>query len=402
MATTIPPEEKQAFINIVKVAPYPGGPQEAGRLQDILNNYSDVYATIMRELPLFASNNSYLISAISVFNDDELQSVGIWVNKTISSPPLVNPVLIINSEITDWPVLIEPSSPPIQQDLCILGPTTIDEITVLGFTALTELYLGPGVTLNALDASEDQARVGTIYIKNAKNNPAALNSVVYQSNISQIIQDPGTYFGGVTNDNPLAPCDNPVTNLTTREITNNSVTLNWDTPESKSPPESFLFINVFYRKSGSQTWIAVSDGDGEYVGNTGFVFRYLEKDTFYDFKVSVTCLNGGIADATIYQQTVCCGTNIGQPNDAQEFTAQGDTAFNVEAGSELHSISMFPQGTETINIGTTPGGTDILDAATVTTDGYVLIVDRTFSLTLQTTLYVTGATGIVTYRIIEL
>lgn len=306
MPTPLPSNEKADFIKIVQAAPYPGGPLEAFRLESILNNYEDVFTAIMRELPLFASNNAYLTAAIGVFTDANLMAVGIWNNKTISSPPLTDPALIINSTITNWPVFITPSSPPINQVLCILGNSRIQEITVEAYTNLTELYIGPASVVDLVDSTATNAIINTIYLPYIRNTPSRLNTILFNSQVNQIVLEDGSYFGGYSNDNPMAVCDLAITNFSTQApLNHNSIILTW-TPPYQSPPDAYLFINTYYRQAGSNTWLQASEDIGYFNDDHGFAFTQLEEGTSYEFRVGVVCVNGGINTSDILEATTTC------------------------------------------------------------------------------------------------
>lgn len=303
MPTPLQPGEKPAFIKLVQAAPPPGGPAEAQRLESILNNYEDIFTCITRQLESFASNNAYLTQALACFDDTQLQLVGIWNNKTISSPPLSDPVLVVNSTFTDDLILISPQpSPPVNQVLCILGNSAIYGVSLEENANLSELYIGPGVTVNQVDASQPGALINIIWLPFLRSTASSLNSAVFGSHINDFLIDKGSYFGGFTNDNPEAVCDSVVTSMQATEITKNSILVSW-TP----PRDPYLFINTFYRKTNSDVWIAATEDDGDFVNDTGFIFRFLESDTWYDFRAAVTCNNGGISNTDITTQTVCCG-----------------------------------------------------------------------------------------------
>ncbi len=307
MPVNLNPNEKAAFIALTQAAPYPGGPFEAERLQDILNTYDDIYTAIMRQLTLFNTNNAYLTEAMAIFNDTLLQSVGIWNNKTISSPPLTDPVLITNSTITDWPVLITASSPPISQYLAILGNSRISEVTVTSYANLLELYIGPSVIVDLADATQPGALINTIWLPYEKSQPSRLNAAVYNSRINEFKIDEGSFFGGYTNDDPDATCASVVTDLAVAYFTRNTVQLTWTPPSLQSPPASYLFINTYYRTKGSNVWILAGDDIGYFNGDSGFTFTQLERGTKYEVEVIVTCLNGGLSDpAMIDVDTSCC------------------------------------------------------------------------------------------------
>lgn len=309
----LPSNQKQAFINIVAAAPYPGGPAEAVRLQTILNNYSDIPTAIYRQLPLFASNNAYLSSvmdAVAISNAN-LLGAGIWYKQTSASPPITDPVMVINSNITE--IILNAPSPPGTKTLSILGSSNIGEIALVPGCELNNLYIGPGATVDKLTASltltspPTTSRVDLVQVDFLKSTPAALNMATFGSNIGSVIVTPGSYYGGVLAYDPANPCSAVVTGLMVTDITYNSALLSWTLPIS-SPPGSqpFLFINIFWRLTNSSVWIPVSASDGDYAGQHGFVFRNLDKDTLYDFRVETVCPNGGLAEALIGAQTVCC------------------------------------------------------------------------------------------------
>lgn len=305
MPTPVPPLVQQAYLNIVAAAPYPGGPYEVDRItsSNLLAFYEDVASVLYRQIELFEANNAYLVQAISVFDPTLLQSVGIWFNVTVgSSPPLADPVLIINS--TCDLVVLNPnvSSPPAEKTLAIWGPSNISLIKLVNGTILDQLWLGPGSTVDSLNASTGTlspptyTAVNTIWIRFARSTPSALNSVVYESVIHEVVQDEGSYYGGVQ-ENPNVTCPDAVTNMQVTEVTNRGLLVSW------TPPASYLFINTFYKKTNSQVWILAIDVDGDFVDPTGFVFRHLEDDTWYDFRAAVVCTNGGLAYTQITTQT---------------------------------------------------------------------------------------------------
>ena len=306
MPTPIPPAEKTSFINLVKVAPYPGGPLEADRLQTILINYEDVNTAIMRQLELFASNNSYLLQAISVFDQVAIQAVGIWVNQT-SSTPLVNPVLIINS--TYDTVTIALASPPVYNALTILGSSTITTLELNSGVTLNELYIGPGCTVKLLNGSNMVASppsspptmTEVVYLPFAKSTPSRLNATSYDSVVNSIVKDEGSYYGGIQSKDPTLTCAEVVTDISATETTKNGVLISW------TNPANIIFVNVFYRKTNSNVWLPVDDETGDWFGDNKFTFRHLESDTFYDVQIVTTCINGATASNQITLQTTCCG-----------------------------------------------------------------------------------------------
>lgn len=312
MPTPLPSNQKTAFINLVKVAPYPGGILEAGILQGLLNNYEDVANAFFRQLYLFAANHSYLVEAISIFtNLSALNNVGVYFNQSIAST-VVNPQLIIDSQIVSTPS--SSSGIIIGQDsnlLAVMGTSYVDNVYVNAGKNLEYFFIGPQSEVDLLDSSATTndspfgfARVGSLWIPFLKNGGGRLNGAAPYSNIGTPNVDTGAYYGGILSYDPNIDCSNPVTNLNAGDITHNSVTLLWTPPLS-----NYIFINVFYKKAESPSWILADQTVGEYIQQSGFVFRELSADTYYDFMVRVQCNNGGVSSTTISAKTVCCGTN---------------------------------------------------------------------------------------------
>lgn len=302
--TPIPGGEKTAFINLVTVAPAPGGPFEASRLQSIMNNYEDVYTAINRELSLFSTANAYLTEAMAVFTDASLRNVFIFNQKNDSptaSP--VNPQLISNSTFTGTATVTANAS-----GLSLLGNTNVRRLQLSANVNLQNLYIGPGCTLDVLDASASGAFVSNIWLPFANNTQSKINSVVFGSGVGALHIEEGSYFGGQNQDDPDLTCAKPVTNLVAGNITNNSIDLTW-TPAASG----WLFLNLYYKESSSSIWISAGDAIGGYAitsgAPTGYTFRELKADTWYDFMVSVRCNNGGMANTTVTAHTVCCATS---------------------------------------------------------------------------------------------
>lgn len=304
MPTPIDPTEKTNFIALVTVAPQPGGPREASRLQDILNDYENITTAIGRELSLFSTANAYLIECMAVFNDTQLQNVHIYNNK-VDSPTASpgNPQLICNSTFTGTTTIGANSN-----GLCLLGGTAIKRIQLSPNVNLQNLYIGPGVTVDVLDASASGAFVSNIWLPFANNTASSLNSVVYGSGIGNVQIEEGSFYGGQDQNDPQLACAKAVTDLLASNITHNSIDVTW-TPAASG----WLFLTLSYKKASSSVWIAAGEAIGGYSitsgAPTGYTFRELESDTWYNFKVAVRCNNGGLAVTEVTAQTVCCATS---------------------------------------------------------------------------------------------
>ena len=269
--TSIVSGQKTAFLALVNAAPIPGGPFEASVLASILVYYSDIPRAISREIDLFKDNNSYLTEAMACFaaNDNDLQAAGIYVGK--SGVNLSDPVMIINSDYTGIVTLDTNST-----GLAILGNSTVKRIQINTNIDLQNIYVGPGCSIDLVDASATSAFVNSIWLKFSKNTASSLNGAVYGSEIGQVQVDPGSYYGGVDYIDPQATCSEPVTYLTAGSITHNSITLVW-----QPPANGYIFLEVYYKKANSAVWKLVDDSVGGYINTagyfTGFVLGFMRR-----------------------------------------------------------------------------------------------------------------------------
>lgn len=329
MPTALPSGEKSAFIAIINAQ----NPIEAGLITPLLNNYEDIAPIgIARQLGTFANNPAFLKEAIGVFTDAALVAVGIYNNKS-SGSEVTNPVLLINSHFTGG-ITISTN----QVGLGLLGSSTVNIIVIAAGVYLQNLIIGPGSTLDVLDVTADGAFISSIAVTFAFSTPGFLNTLKYGSHYGTVYIAPGSYYGGIQNIDPAATCAaGPVTGLIASNVTHDSILITWVPPSS-----GYLFLNVQYKKSDSQVWIAATFETGDFVKNTGYIFRGLDEDTYYDFRVQTVCNNGGVTYATTSSKTICCGGGGG--------TTTGDSpcliTVYIKASPDLSKMITLCNGVE--------------------------------------------------------
>lgn len=280
----IPSEEKENFISIVSAV----NPLEALNLQDILNTYDDLVNAILRQLNVFSDNNAYLTRCIAtILDDSELQAAGIFYNKT-DDALLTNPKVIINSTYSTGIAIATVNS----SGLYILGPSNIELVTMEMGRELGYLFIGSGAIVNVADSTASGALIRGVDVKCQRNNAGKLNAVKFGSKVYQVLVDPGAYYGGYKEFNPEGDCTSEPANFAYSNVTHNSVVLTWDALQ-----QPHVRLDVIYKKTEDNEWKVVTPNDGEYkstdLGFVSFSFGELEKDTFYDFRLRATCLNGG-------------------------------------------------------------------------------------------------------------
>lgn len=83
-------------------------------------------------------------------------------------------------------------------------------------------------------------------------------------------------------------------------------------------------------------------------------------------------------------------------------SATGNTSFVLPAGNWLTSFAANPTSSETISVGITPGGTEILPANPYTSGTYLNNgFNVAFYADVNTTIFISGAVGNVTYQILK-
>jgi hypothetical protein len=298
----IPQNEKNAFLSVVKASP--NGLALADVLNTTMNYYSDIPGAIVAQLRLYAENNSYLLQAITCFNDNQMLSVGIYVNKNSSA--IYNPLFVINSTIGT--VFITENSPVTYLALGVFGPTTIQVLSLTPGATLNELIMGPGTTIEQLNGSAVSSPASSPNIVNqislwyGKPGPSAINSITYGSVVNFVNVEQGSYYAGVS-ENPDVTCTATVTNLQATNATLNSIYLSWTLPNVASPWQPYLFVNVYFRLSNTFPWTLATTANGQFMGDVGFLFTGLDIDTFYQFNVCCTCPNGGVVCVSVSAKT---------------------------------------------------------------------------------------------------
>lgn len=261
------------------------------RVSQTLVNYEDITTAIGRYLSYIEQNETLMTEFINCFPDQRyLNAVGIFVNQAYASMQTASyagPNLYVACTFSAG---LTVASGAISVWLAN-GTTITGGLLVPANISLPYLYLSSGSSLDFMDSSQSGAVVGIITLNNAKTNPAIIRAIATGSTYNVLNATNGAVFGGQSANNPTSACAQPATGLQLNgPITHNTVPLSWTNPAS-----GIIGVNIYYKKTLSPTWIQAQDSDGDYVGNSGFVFRSLSPDTSYDFQVTTTCKNGGIS-----------------------------------------------------------------------------------------------------------
>lgn len=291
--------EKTAFINIVAAQ----NPVEAVWLNTESNfvNYEDIPTAILRQAGGIISSDfitypNYLTAAIAVFTDASLVSyAGIYNGKTEGSG-LANPNILINTSIVGgitWS--------PIAGTLLIFN-SIVDSITTIvsgGVSGIiTLLTIASGSVVSLVTAITSGSSIGTINIRNTRNDFATLTQITQGSTIGIINTDAGAVFGGYGVNPVSGSCALNISAFTASNVLSNSITLSW------TNPSGWLFNYLYYKRDIDNSWTSVDTTVGRFIGDTGFIFGNLIPNTLYDFRVNVKCINGVLGTYnTITQET---------------------------------------------------------------------------------------------------
>lgn len=108
-------------------------------------------------------------------------------------------------------------------------------------------------------------------------------------------------------------------------------------------------------------------------------------------------------DSIVYYATPHYVDSVAIKYGKYTITGTGAQSFIVKADYWLLGIAVNPVSSENIKIGLTPGGEEILTSTPFTSGIYTNLqgIEYYFSATLPTTLYFSGASGGVIYKILE-
>lgn len=277
-------DEKNACLDLVKAF-------NCDRVQWIdvnLNSYDDVLPVFLANLPKLECYPEYMYSLVACFDITELNTRGIYYND-----PALGAVgdakLIVKCVATTVTVTVASGS--VLPEFVVAGASTVDEVIVTGGGSVGALSVSTGAILKYLNTAAS-SWIEVVRISGCKSFISKLNTIDGGASVNRLYPFGGGYFGGYNCFAPTGTCADDVTTLAVANVTSNSLTLTW------VDPVNTINSLIYYRLNNSATWLlgTAVNGDGvigQYaVDNVGFVFRGLQPDTYYDFKVVNICSNG--------------------------------------------------------------------------------------------------------------
>jgi hypothetical protein len=264
-------------------------------VDDNLNAYADIIPVFLTHVTKLQCFPDYTYSLFDCFDGTALLAEGIYYNSTETT--LTDPALIVKTTATDITITI--SSGSIINDFVIFGASTVDSVIIDGGGTLNCLSVTAGAVLKLLSTMDD-SRIRLVRVTGCRTFISKLDAADSSSIIDSFYVFGGGTFGGYRCISLGTPCTDEVISLDTDKITSNSITLTWDNAAST------INTIVYYRINNGFTWYiagANPNGDGvsgSYTGDAvGFIFRGLQADTYYDFRVVNVCSNGNTSPGTI-------------------------------------------------------------------------------------------------------
>jgi hypothetical protein len=191
MAAPSPPASfyvsKQEVINLLLQK----GCKDANYVSTKLNSYSDILPLVFEFAKTFDSDPEYLVSLLSQFEDAVLVSLGIFLNKTLTS--VVNPLLVVKSTIEN--ITIDSGAYQYFPGLEIFYNSNIGTITVTNNTIVSQL------TISSSEVGTLVAAVGScvdmLTLKDAGTTHATINKIIKGSCVNATVVDPNSTIGGL-------------------------------------------------------------------------------------------------------------------------------------------------------------------------------------------------------------
>lgn len=256
-------------------------------VDDNLNSYDDIIPSFLAFLPKFECFPDYTYSLFECFEDSALTARGIYYDKTETT--LTDPTLIIKTTATDITLNISTGSGT--GEFVIFGNSIVNSVTVDGGGTLVCLSVSAGANLKYLTTTAGST-ISLMRVSGCRTFLSRVDIANSTSIIDNIFVFGGGYFGGYNCADPTSNCASDISVLISEKITQNSITLKW------TPAEDTLYTIVYYKLNNTGPWLmgSVNNDDGitgSYtVDSLGYIFRGLQMDTYYDFKVVNVCTNG--------------------------------------------------------------------------------------------------------------
>lgn len=252
-------------------------------------SYADLVMVLISLLDRFECVPSFLTDLLSCIDGTELTTLKIYFN--VTSGTATDPTFIVNSAIGTATLTITTTDSRMGKYVgeCVIAGSSVVDKFVLADGTLGVLDVSGGAHLKVLETT-GTAIINTLRVSGCNSVVSTVDVAASSALIDNEVTFGGGYFGGYSCLNAEAACAHDVSGLATSKITFNSITINW-TPASET-----IRTVILYRLNNYLAWIDVDAANiSTPIGNriiNGFVFRGLESDTYYDFKVINVCANG--------------------------------------------------------------------------------------------------------------
>lgn len=250
--------------------------------------YSDIPSLIFQYASILGCDRIFLEALADVIDSASLDSVKVYYGK--STTDVTNPECIINSTYSGDVLIQKVSTETLRPVIAIFG-STINNIIIDGASFEVGLLIIAGGTTVKSISTINGARLNVLMINGCNKYPTEVKMIVSGSAIDDIRQINGGGFGEFESADVSGTCGEDVVSLATTLITHDSLKVVWEDAAET------IGVTVLFKKSNTSDWLSADVNKLGVTGNmvdsgNGFVFRGLEPNTYYDFKVYNICENG--------------------------------------------------------------------------------------------------------------
>lgn len=300
----------------------------------ILTGYDKVYAMFVTLLKQYECYPQLMTDMMTAFDNASLIAQGIYVGGVHGT--ITDGKIFVNATVTTATYAVPPGD--LLAELIVAGSSVINSLYVIAGGTVGMLSVTDGARVKVIGTGEG-AIIDILRVTGCNGLASTVETIDSTGTINQIKVDGDGFVGAISCLDPTLSCGDEVSDLTFNKVTAESLLLNWTAAASS------VRTVVYYRLNNTPVWLhaGVDNGDGvkgNYAtdGTTGYSFRGLKIDTYYDFKVVNICSNGiASAGTTATQKTTGLASSSGGGSGPEisggsiQFTAVGGETETTDA-----------------------------------------------------------------------
>lgn len=269
---------------------------EAERADVVLQAYSDVPQFLFENTDEFDCNRVYMYSLLDCIDPLEFPALNVYYNG--STTTITNPVFV--ARYTADEIVIDAGG--VIEEIAVMA-STITKITISNNTTVNVLTIGNGSVVEVIE-TQDTSSISYLRITSCFSYSSEVGMATEGTVIDNFLIGETAVFGGYKCIEITGSCGDNITSLVASDITTRSITLSWASPANS------ISNRLYYKFKNANEWIWIKGdepiGFGNfYDNNTKYIFRDLQFDTNYDFKVVNICEDGiPSAGQTVSEKTL--------------------------------------------------------------------------------------------------